>query len=268
VLEYLQPLQKPVLLWPQERSLAGAGVMQEGDWSVRLGLNGIPAAAEVTAVASVLELVRAIGTPVHLMRLTQSRSLDLVQQAQQTGVPVTASTTWMHLLLTDADIERWPYHPSLHLHAPLGTAADRQALLAGVTAGIVGAIASDHTPYTFEEKTVAFEEAPPGAIGLELALPLLWQELVGKRTLDALTLWSALSNRPAQYLNCPMPELQTGAAANLVMFAPDRSWTVSHQTLHSLSQATPWLGRTLNGKVLGCWLGGQWLSGERLVVPA
>ncbi len=262
LLEYAQILEKPLLLWPQARSLSG-GAMLEGEWSVRLGLNGISPVAETAAVAQVLELVRATETPVHLMRLTQARSFAQVDRAREEGLPVTASTTWMHLLLADRDIEPWHYHPALHLHAPLGSDEDRDAAIAAVRRGVLSAIATDHTPYTFEEKTVAFAEAPPGAIGLELALPLLWQILVDSNSLTALKLWQAFSTGPTNLLGLPALTLDLGAPANLALFAPRETWTVGSTTIHSLSAATPWWGKDLTGKVLGCWVDGEWRSSAK-----
>ncbi|WP_017324798.1 dihydroorotase [Synechococcus sp. PCC 7336] len=263
LLEYVQPLGKPLLLWPQERSLAG-GAMLEGEWSVRLGLKGIPSVAESIAVATAIELVRYTHTPIHLMRLTQARSLELVESARAAGLPVTASTSWMHLLLCDRDVELFHYHPALHLHAPLGTATDRQALIDAVRAGTLSAIATDHTPYTFEEKTVSFAESPPGAIGLELALPMLWQQLVETDRLSATELWSALSVGPAKVLQAIAPKLDLGQPANCTILAPYKTWTCDRQSMHTLSAATPWWGQTVTGKVLGCWLDGRWQSSDRL----
>ncbi|MGK7913850.1 MAG: dihydroorotase [Synechococcus sp.] len=251
-LEYVHPLQMPVLLWPQEPELAG-GAMLEGDWSIRLGVKGICAAAEPLAIAQILELVALTNTPVHLMRLSQARSVELVRQARSSGLPVSASTTWMHLLLCDRDIEPFHYHPALHLRAPLGTEADRQALISAIKDGTITAIATDHTPYTFEEKTVSFAEAPPGAIGLELALPLLWQELVKSETMSAEDLWAALSTHPASVLGLSSTHLTLGEPANCTIFDPELVWQIDEQSLNSLSAATPFWHKTVAGKPIACW---------------
>jgi dihydroorotase len=120
---------------------------------------------------------------------------------------------------------------------------------------VLDAIAIDHSPYTYEEKTVAFAESPPGAIGLELALPLLWHQLVMSEKLPALTLWQALSKNPAQILNQSIPKLQTGQPAELVLFDPHQAWQVTSQTLKSLSTNTLWLNQTIPGRVLQVWGG-------------
>jgi len=125
LLEYLQPLGKPLALWACDSKLMGNGVMREGPNSIRFGLPGNPAIAESTALAAVLELVAAIGTPVHLMRISTRRGVELVKQAKAQGLPVTASTTWMHLLLDTDDLRN--YDPTLLLEPPLGNPSDRAA---------------------------------------------------------------------------------------------------------------------------------------------
>jgi dihydroorotase len=222
--------------------------MREGHDSIVFGLPGIPAIAETTAIAAILECVEEVGTPVHLMRLSTARGVELVRLAKQRGLPITASTTWMHLLLNTASIGS--YDPNLRLDPPLGTSADQQALVQGVKEGVVDAIAVDHTPYTYEEKTVAFAEAPAGVIGLQLALPLLWQALVATGQWSALELWSALSTRPAQCLSQTPPAIATGQPAEIVLFNPQESWIADAHSLKSHSANTPWLGRTILGQVM------------------
>ncbi|MEZ2317627.1 MAG: dihydroorotase [Microcoleus sp.] len=258
LLEYIQPLGKSVALWPMDRTLAENGVAREGAVSLRLGLPGIPAAAETSALAAMLELVATVGTPVHIMRVSCARSVELIRDAKARGLPVTASVTWMHLLLNVEAISgnttvSFPYDPNLRLDPPLGNEADQLALLQGLKDGVIDAIAIDHTPYTYEEKTVAFADAPPGAIGLELALPLLWQNLVETGDFSALELWRFLSTRPAVCLGQTPPTAAPGVAAELILFDPQKSWTVDGQSLKSRSVNTPWFGKKLAGKVLQTW---------------
>jgi len=248
LLEYLKPLGKPVALWPCDRQLAGNGAMREGSFSIRFGLPSVPALAETSALAALLELVEVIGTPVHIMRVSTARSVQLIESAKARGLPITASTSWMHLLLDAKAIAS--YDTSLHLEPPLGNPSDLAALRQGVRLGVLDAIAIDHTPYTYEEKTVAFAEAPPGAIGLELALPLLWHNLVETGELRALELWRVLSTRPAECLQQIPSAIAPGKSAEITLFAPHLSWTVEKQTLHSRSTNTPWLGQKLSGRVV------------------
>ncbi|MHC5859572.1 dihydroorotase [Nostoc sp.] len=251
VLEYLQPLGKPVAFWPSDRQLTANGVMREGSDALRFGLPPIPASAETTAIAAMLELVAAIGTPIHIMRVSTARSVELIASAKAAGLPITASTTWMHLLLDTKAVKS--YHTSLHLDPPLGNPRDVVALRAGVRAGVIDAIAIDHTPYSYEEKVQAFAEAPAGAIGLELALPLLWQYLVETKEFTALELWRALSTSPAECLGQKVSAILPHQPAELTLFNPQQTWKVERKSLYTLSQNTPWLGQQLKGRVVQTW---------------
>ncbi len=248
ILEYLQPMDKPLLLWPWDPTQVGDGLIYEGDVSLRLGLQGMPVTAETSRVASLIELVRRTPTPVHLMRISCARSLDLIAQAQSDGLPITASVTWNHLLLCDQAIQLHAYHPALRLDPPLGSEANRQALIEGLKAGILSAIATDHQAFTFEEKSLPFGDAPPGAMGLELALPLLWQNL--STTLSPLTLWGSLTQGPLNCLRQSLDPILPGSHPSLVIFDPQSRWTVNAETIGSQSHSTPWWGQTLAGKVL------------------
>ena len=267
LLEYIQPLGKSVALWPCDRTLAGNGAAREGAVSVRLGLPGIPASAETAALAAILELVASAGTPVHIMRVSCARSVELIRDAKVRGLPVTASVTWMHLLLNVGAISgnsqdsgknaltaSFPYDPNLRLEPPLGNLSDQLALIQAVKDGVIDAIAIDHNPHTYEEKTVAFADSPPGAIGLELALPLLWHGLVETGKFSALELWRVLSTGPAVCLGQTPATVAPGISAELILFDPQMSWTVDRHSLKSRSANTPWLGQQLAGKVVQTWI--------------
>lgn len=251
ILEYLKPLNIPIALWPCDRKLEGAGVMREGPDSIRLGLPGNPAISETAALAALLEVVASTGTPTHIMRVSTARSVELIHNAKQQGIPITASTTWQHLVLDTKAIEC--YNPNLRIDPPLPTPPDRYVLIEAIKAGVIDAVAVDHTPYTYEEKTVAFGEAPAGSIGLELALPLLWQNLVDAGLLTPLELWRSLSVGAAGCLSLQLPGVRTGVAAELTLFNPKQIWKVEEKTLHSLSSNTFWLGEDVAGRVVGVW---------------
>ncbi|MBD0336270.1 MAG: dihydroorotase [Cyanobacteria bacterium Co-bin13] len=253
VLEYAQPLKKPLAFWPCDRTLVGQGVAREGDYSLIYGLPGDPALSETTALATLLECVAAIGTPVHVMRLSTARGVELVSQAKAAGLPITVSTTWMHLLHSTADLKT--YDVNLRVAPPLGNPEDQAALIEAVADGRIDAIAVDHRPYTYEEKTVGFPSAPPGVIGLELALPLLWQTFVATQRWPATTLVQRLSSGPAACLGQQPPRLQPHQPAEMILFDPEARWEVSSATLHSHASNTPWLGQTLQGQVLQLWSG-------------
>ncbi|VXD11265.1 putative dihydroorotase-like protein [Planktothrix serta PCC 8927] len=275
ILEYLKPLNKPLALYCCDRTLVVNGVMREGHDSILSGLPGIPDYAETAALAALLELVEVTGTPVHIMRVSTARSVELIAQAKARDLPITASTTWIHLLLNTTSINRiWnqpledsetlenptlvnsiplPYDPNLRLDPPLGNPADQKALIQGIETGIIDAIAIDHTPYSYEEKTVAFSDAPPGSIGLELALPLLWKTFVESGRWSALDLWRVLSSQPAFCLQQTPPSIQPDQPAEMILFDPQHPWTVNANTLKSRSVNTPWLGQKLTGQVIKTW---------------
>ncbi len=247
LLEYAQPIGQPIMLWPYDRALAAGGLAREGVEALRFGLSGQPVFSETTALAAILELVREIGTPVHLMRISTARSVDLIRQAKADGIPVTASTTWLHLLYDTSDLAT--YDPNLRLNPPLGNMVDRLALVEGVKTGVIDAIAVDHAAYTYEEKTVAFGEAPNGALGLELALPMLWAGLVESGQLSAIELWRALSSGAAgcvqQSVSAIGPETK-----GYLLFDPRAEWMVDGGGLRSLSQNTHLWGQAIVGKVV------------------
>ena len=261
ILEYLQPFGKPIAFWPCDRHLAANGSMREGAEALRIGLPPIPAIAETTAIAALLELVADIGTPVHIMRVSTARSVELIAQAKAQGVPVTASTTWMHVLLDTTAIRS--YHTSLHLDPPLGNHEDMLCLREAVRTGIIDAIAIDHAPYTYEEKVQAFAESPPGAIGLELALPLLWQNLVATGEFTALELWRVLSHQPAACLQQEVKAIQAGEKAELTLFNPLQIWQVNKANLQTLAYNTPWFAQEVTGRVVQVWCNTNLNADER-----
>ncbi|HIK46742.1 MAG TPA: amidohydrolase family protein, partial [Leptolyngbyaceae cyanobacterium M65_K2018_010] len=252
LLQYLQPLGKPVALWPCDLTLRDGGVAREGPFSLMYGLVGDPATSETSALAALLEIVALVASPVHLMRIATARGVELVHQAKQRGLPITASTTWMHLLFSTQDLQ--DYNPNLRLDPPLGNPEDQAALLEGVKAGVIDAIAIDHTPHTYEDKTVGFATAPAGAIGLELAWGILWHRLVEQGACPPLTLIEALSTRPARCWGQPPPTIQPQQPAEMVLFDPASRWLVSPDSLQSQSANTPWLGETLQGRVVRTWV--------------
>jgi len=252
LLEYGAPLAKPIALWPCDRALQATGVIREGPFSLVYGLPGDPASSETAALAALLETVAQVGTPVHIMRVSTARGVELIQAAKDRGLPVTASTPWMHLLFNSQDLHS--YDPNLRLNPPLGNPPDQAALLAGVQAGILDAIAIDHTPHSYEEKTVGFPSAPPGAIGLELAWAILWERLVIQGDWSPLTLVQALSTGPATIWGQSPPTLQVQQPTEMALFDPNIQWTVTPETLKSLSANTPWLGQTIPGRVVQTWV--------------
>ncbi|XFA73794.1 dihydroorotase [Thermosynechococcaceae cyanobacterium Okahandja] len=243
-LTYLQPFQTRVALWPFDGALAANGVARQSPEALRLGLPEQVICCETIPLLAILELAESVSTPIHLMRLSTARSVDLLRRYKPANV--TASVSWLHLLFDTSNLAS--YDPNLRLAPPLGTPADRHALIEGLKTGVIEAIAIDHTPLLYEEKMISFAEALPGAIGLELALAALWQALVIPGHLCAVELWHALSTAPARILGLEPPPLQP-PSGNVVLFDPTATWTVTAECLRSRSQNTPYWQQPLRGQL-------------------
>ncbi len=237
----------------EDNSLACGGHMHEGEWSSRLGVPGIPAAAEEVMVARDIALVRLTGAPVHFLHLSTSGSVALVAAARAEGLPVTAEVAPHHLSLTHAELAG--YDPLFKVNPPLRTAGDVEALRQGCRAGVVDAVATDHAPHPQEAKDAPLDQAPPGLLGLQTAWPVTLAALtdVGMTPAGVLAL---LSWQPARIAGLHPDQggeqggpVVAGAAANLCVLDPGATWTVEPDRLASLSRNTPWAGRTLTGAV-------------------
>ncbi|MCX7620194.1 MAG: dihydroorotase [Acidimicrobiales bacterium] len=234
-------------------ALAKGGHMNEGEWSSKLGIPGIPAAAEELMVARDLALAKLTGATVHFQHLSTAGSVELVRAAKAAGLPVTAEATTHHFTLTDEYCAS--YDSVFKVNPPLRTAADVAAIRAGLADGTIDAIATDHAPHTQESKELPFDEAPPGMLGLETALALAITEL----DLPMERVLALMSWRPAAIagLVAHGGPIAPGRPANLCVFDPAAAWTVDPERLASRSRNTPYAGRRVQGKVRHTVLWGQ-----------
>lgn len=227
-------------------ALSLGGVMHEGEWSARLGLGGQPSEAEELMVMRDIALARLTGVRVHLQHLSTAGSVSMVRAAKAAGLPVTAEATPHHFSLTDACCA--DYDASFKVHPPLRTAADVDAIKEGLADGTIDAIATDHAPHTPDSKERPFDEAPPGMLGLETALAVAMSEL--DLSLEAVL--PLLTWRPAEIAGLSERHggpIEVGRAANLAVYDPDLTWTVSGADFASKASNTPFEGRSLTGKV-------------------
>jgi dihydroorotase len=233
--------------------LAGGGHMHEGEWSSRLGITGQPAEAEELMVLRDLALARLTGARVHFQHLSTARSVEMVRAAKAAGVPVSCEATTHHFTLTHASCAS--YDPVFKVNPPLRTDADVAAVRAGLANGSIDCIATDHAPHTQEAKEAAFDQAPPGMLGLETALALALTEL----DLPLVEVLALLSWRPAAILGVSAEHgaIEVGRPANLVVIDLERTWTVDPAALASRSRNTPYAGRELTGKVRHTVLHGE-----------
>ena len=228
----------------EDAALAAGGAMHEGAWSSRLGVPGVPAAAEEAMVARDLSLVRATRARLHFLHLSTAGSVDLVRRAKAEGLAVTAEAAPHHLVLTHAACAG--YDPVFKVNPPLRTDADTKALREGLADGTVDAIATDHAPHAPEAKDVPFDEAPPGMLGLETALAVALSVLDLERAL-ALLSWqpAAIAGLDGRHGG----PVQEGYPANLCVIDPSATWSVDAHRLASRSRNTPFDGWTFTGRV-------------------
>lgn len=270
-LEYAGGLGVTLAQHCEDAVLAAGGCVHEGAWSSRLGLPGIPAAAEEVMVARDIALARLTGSRVHFLHLSTAGSVALVRAAREEGLPVTAEAAPHHFSLTDAEIAG--YDPVFRVNPPLRQAGDVEAVRQGLADGTVQAVATDHAPHTPESKEVPFDQAPPGMLGLQTALPLTLEAL-GDRLSPAEVL-ALLSWQPAAIAGLlegdRRPEglsphggpVAPGATANLCVVDPAATWRLEVGHLASRSRNSPYLGRSLTGRARHTVL-----RGEPVVVDA
>jgi dihydroorotase len=245
-LEYARGIGVTLAQHCEDGSLACDGAMHEGAWSSRLGLPGMPAAAEEVMVARDIALSRLTGAPVHFLHLSTAASIDLVRRAKADGLAVTAEAAPHHFTLTDAAAAG--YDPVFKVNPPLRPQSDVDAVRAGLADGAIDAIATDHAPHTPETKDQPFDQAPPGMLGLETAVALAITEL----ELPLSRVLALLSWQPAAIAGLTESHggpIGPGAPANLCVIDPAETWTVDATALASRSRNTPYAGRTLTGRV-------------------
>ena len=238
----------------EDEYLAKNGVAHDGEIASRLGLKGIPAAAEGLAIASILRIAQETNTKIHLCRLSTAEGVALVREAKKQGVQVTADVSAQHLHLTDFDIGYFNTHANLK--PPLRSMRDKEALCAGLKDGTIDAVCSDHTPVNDDAKLLPFAEAEAGASGLELLLPLAlkWASHHKLSVMDAL---SKITHQPAAILGIAGGNLSIGSDADIALFVPEQIWTVTPSQLLSQGKNTPFLGIEMLGKVHCTLLHGQ-----------
>lgn len=259
-LQYAATYGYTVWLRPQELHL-GKGVAASGPLATRLGLSGVPVAAETIALHTIFELLKTTGARVHLCRLSSSAGVDLVRQAKAAGLPVSCDVSINSLMLTDADIGY--FDSRARLTPPLRQQRDRDALAAALLDGTIDALVSDHTPVDEDAKALPFAEAEPGATGLELLLSvaLKWSQEGGAPLQRALAVVTA---EPARVLGTSLGTLQAsvgriieGGVGDLCVLDPAAHWTVQADALASQGKHTPFSTYELPGRVRCTLVGGQ-----------
>jgi dihydroorotase len=253
-MEYASSHDLPVISHSEESSLSHHGCMNESVVSTRLGLKGIPNAAESIAVYRELALAELTGVSIHIAHVSTKESVDLIRAAKSRGVRVTAETAPHYFSLTDEAVEG--YNTNAKMNPPLRSEKDRQKIRSALRDGTLDAIATDHAPHSILEKNVEFDRAANGIIGLETSLPLTLA-LVREGLIGESRMVELLSAAPARILGVAGGSLTVGAAADITVIDPEKTFVYSRESIVSKSVNSPFIGRNLQGKAVMTMLAGR-----------
>src|SRR5574338_186163 len=247
-LEYAKMFNLPVIEHCEEESLAG-GAMNESINSTILGLPPIPSVAEDLIVMRDILMAEYTDSKIHIAHISTKKSVEMVREAKNKGIKVTAEVTPHHFTLTDEAVKT--YDTNVKMNPPLRTKSDLDEIILGLKDGTIDCIASDHAPHSIEEKEMEFEYAPNGIIGLETQVGLALTELYHKKVLSLEELIEKFSINPRKILNLPVPQIEVGEKVNITILDIDAVWTVDKKQFRSKSSNTPFDKRLLTGKSIG-----------------
>ena len=261
-LEYIKKFNGVVAQHAQDPTLTVDAQMNEGIISSQLGLKGWPAVAEEAIIARDVLLADHVQSRLHVCHLTTAGGVEIIRWAKARGINVTAEVTPHHLLLTD-DLAK-SYDPIYKVNPPLRTERDVMALREGLADGTIDIVATDHAPHPAESKECEWQYAAFGMLGLETALPIVWQTMIDSKLMGIEDLEKRMSTNPArigQYHNQGQG-ISKGASANLTLFAPNKSWKVDKDLVASKSKNTPFHGMNLGGSVIATFFNGRltWIA--------
>ena len=253
VMDYCRSLDLTVIEHAEDISLAHGAVMREGVTSTRLGLRGMPAAAESVCVARDVQLAELSGARLHIAHLSARDSLELVRGAKQKGLKVSCEVTPHHFTLIDEDVQ---YDSRYKMNPPLASREDREALLAGLADGTVDAIATDHAPHEPALKDVEFDRAPFGILGFETAVALALEQLVHSGRITLMRMVELFTTGPARVLGMER-KIAAGEAADLTIFSTEHEWTYNVKDSASKSRNSPFDGRSFKGAPMATIVAGR-----------
>jgi len=256
-LEYAKTFDVPILSHCEVRELV-EGLANEGRASTRLGLRSGPGVAESAQAARDILLTEFTGARLHICHVSARVTVDLIRWAKERGVQVTAETCPHYFTLTEAAIDG--FDTNCKVNPPLRAEADRRAIVAGLADGTIDAIATDHAPHLKGEKEAEWDSAPPGMIGFETAFSLGYEQLVLTKELRLADYIARLTIAPARILNLPIPKIEPGGPADLLLLDLKESWTYTPDRVRSRSANSPFLGRALKGRVISAVLGDTLVS--------
>jgi dihydroorotase len=254
-LEYSKMFDRPIMQHCQVPELTVGGVMNEGFESMRLGLGGMPAAAEDIMVARDIRLAEITGGRLHIQHISTARSVDLVREGKRRGVRVTAEACPHHFTLTDERLRT--FDSNYKMNPPLRTWSDVEAVIGGLKDGTIELIATDHAPHAPEKKMRELDIAPFGIIGLETLLPITVRGLIEPGHLSWPEAIRKLTINPAQLLGIDKGTLRAGADADVTIIDPEARWTIDPALFHSRSRNTPYGGWEVRGRAHTVIVGGE-----------
>jgi dihydroorotase len=246
-LRYASNFDIPVIVHPEDYALAGKGQITGGKVATQTGLSGIPGLAEEVMIARDIMLAESAGARLHIAHISTARSLDLVRQAKERGLPVTCEVTPHHLVLNEEAC--LTFDTNTKMKPPLRSEKDRLACVQALRDGLIDCIATDHAPHADFEKEREFDHAPFGIIGFETAFPVLYDRLVKPGAISLSDLVDNLTQKPASILDLPGGSIKIGAKADLTIINLDESSTFTKEYIASKSKNTPWLDKTMSSKV-------------------
>lgn len=244
--QYIKAIDAVIIQLPVDKSISKFGLMNEGITSTRLGLPGIPSVAEELMVSRDIELAKYAGSKLHITGISTAKSLQVIKEAKENGVNITCSVTPYHLVFCDEDL--FDYDTNLKTDPPLRSKQDMLALRRGIEEGIVDCIASHHLPQNWDEKTCEFEYASPGMIGLETVYIVI-NKIMPDITYERIT--DLLGNNARKIFSLSQPVIRENEVADLTLFTKEGSFVYNLSAVKSKSKNSPFIGKQLNGKVIG-----------------
>jgi len=263
--EYAKMFDLTIMDHCQDETQTEDAVMNEGEWSLRLGLRGWPKFAEDIMVARNVLLAELTGAHIHMQHVSSATSIDIIRRAKGRNIPVTAEACPHHFEFTDADLK--DYDTNLKVNPPLRTNADRESIIDALKDGTLDCIASDHAPHTPTEKDREFDYAPPGIIGLETSLAASLHALYHSERLTLSEVVALMTHKAAEICKLDAGTLSVGATADICLFDPDQAWTVNADKFYSKSRNCPWHGQALKGKVKTTYVAGRAVfDGQSIII--
>ena len=243
-LQYVLPVSATIIQLPDDKSISGQGLMNEGIQSTRLGLPGKPAIAEELMIARDIELLKYTKSKLHITGVSTKKGIEIIAAAKNEGLDISCSVSPAHLWFCDEDLKE--YDTNLKLNPPLRTLADRDALQAALNDGSIDCLASHHLPQHWDDKTCEFEYAKKGMISLEAMYGV-----ANSFAKDSTALIEQLTTAPRKIFGLPLPEIKEGATACLTVFNPEITFIFEQKHIRSISANSAFIGRKLKGKVIG-----------------